>query len=180
MANYLKSFGIFIIFFVMFGALLSYSMLYLRDSNSTVTLQDSLQTSVMAATDKSSRVNRGTFVLDLKRLQETLGETEVKEFNGKKPTYKIQVLKDNQSKLSAPSNQYQSLYDTEIDSGDNDKNTTKFNDYAPRYVNAKAVRVVANFQVSTSNNGNNKDNKHIATYVLQNTTANDDDNDLTK
>lgn len=179
MVNYIRTFVIVLIGSIALAMNYNYALSFSKDANATSTLQNSLQVSTLSSNDKSARVNKGSYVIDLQKFQETLGETKVKEFDGKNPHYRIEILKDDNSNIHDNGDTYQSLYDTSIESANN-KSHWNFGDRGQRYVAVKSIRVIANFEVSQhiKNKIKNSD-EHVATYVVQNTTASNDENDLT-
>ncbi|TPR12810.1 hypothetical protein DY052_09125 [Apilactobacillus timberlakei] len=180
MYNYIRSMIYIFITGIICALLINYGTFFFQDSVSATTLQNAIQVSTLFANDQSSRANRGTYVINMQKFQEELTKTKVKKFDGQKPTYHISVLKDTDNHLNTNNQDtYQTDYNTVINTN-GQKQMLALNQTAQKYVPVKAIRVQADFKSSKKFNDNSKHGTtQVATFVVQNTTAKDESNDLT-
>ncbi|TPR49226.1 hypothetical protein DY037_05450 [Apilactobacillus micheneri] len=180
MYNYIRSMVYIFITGIICALLINYGTFFFQDSVAATTLQNAVQVSTLFANDQSSRTNRGAYVVNMQKFQEELTKTNVKKFDGKKPTYHISVLKDTDNHLNTHSQDtYQTDYNTVINANDK-KQVLELNQTAQKYVPVKAIRVQADFKSSEKFNDKSKHGTtQVATFVVQDTTAKDESNDLT-
>ncbi|TPR16739.1 hypothetical protein [Apilactobacillus timberlakei] len=178
MGNIVRSMILILIAVLASSIFVAYGLGFMKDSISATTLQDAVQTATLSSNDKSARVSRGTYSINLEKFQDTLERTNIKEFDGKKPTYRIEVLTSSNGTNLDKNESYKPIYQTKLQGSKNaDYNIGQT--YSSN-VYVKAVRVIANFESSKKIKNKDKDSdKQVSTFVVQNTNAKDDRNDLT-